>query len=790
MYPRFLQLMIRKQVGDLSTHTTKYTSPALTHKVFANMMRVGKGFYGVDTPLFEGMLVDQQVADEGDIARDVSAAHGEVPTIVEEPSIPSPTPPTPPPQPPQDIPLTSQVQPTPPQSPQVQPPSPQPQPQPQQDAGFPMNLLQEVMDTFKKLERRNKVRVLKLSRLQRVGTSQRVETSNDTVMDNVVDEAKEVFKDAKVDENVDIQGRQAKSQSEIYKIDLDHANKVLSMQDDETEPTKVQEVVEVVTTAKLIIEVVTAASETITAASANITAVEAQVLAATLTAALARVFAAPSRRRKGVVIKDLQKESTTSTIIPAETKSKDKVIDHVKLKAKEDPAVKKYQALKRKPQTEAQARKNMMLYLKNVVGFKMDYFKGMSYDDIRPIFEAKFNSNLNETPAERAAKRQKLNEEVEELKRHLQIVPNEDDDVYTEATPLARKVPVVDYQIIELNNKPYYKIIRADDTQQLYVSFLSLLRNFNREDLEALWSLVKERFSTTKPKNFSDDFFLVTLEAMFEKQDIHAQIWKNQRTVHGPAKVKGWKLLESCGVQIITFTSTQLILLVERKYLLTRFTLDQMLNAVRLKVEEESEVSLELLRCLHNVSTKRAKHNLESTYLWHCRLVHISKKRIENLQKEGLLSSTDDESFDQCVSCLWGKMTRKSFPHRPERATDLLGIILIDVCGPLRHVSRQGYPHETMGYYFYFPPENKIVVARYAEFFEKNLITQEGSRMAIDLEEIQDEDTSPSKITSKIPMEVEGLEPPQEEVILVRKSERTHRAATRLCLNVEVKEHS
>nr|GEW46613.1 hypothetical protein [Tanacetum cinerariifolium] len=60
-----------------------------------------------------------------------------------------------------------------------------------------------------------------------------------------------------------------------------------------------------------------------------------------------------------------------------------------------------------------------------------------------------------------------------------------------------------------------------------------------------------------------------------------------------------------------------------------------------------------------------------------------------------------------------------------------------------------------MGYYFYFPPENKIVVARYAEFFEKNLITQEVSRRAVDLKEIQNEDTSPSEITSEIPMEVE-----------------------------------
>nr|GEW90328.1 hypothetical protein [Tanacetum cinerariifolium] len=162
-------------------------------------------------------------------------------------------------------------------------------------------------------------------------------------------------------------------------------------------------------------------------------------------------------------------------------------------------------------------------------------------------------------------------------------------------TPLARKVPVVDYEIIEINNKPYYKIIKADGTHRLYKSFLTLLKNFDREDLEALWNLVKEMFSTSKPNNFSDDFLLTTLGAMFEKPDAQAQVWKNQRTVHGQAKVKNWKLLESCGVHIITFSTIHLILLVERRYPLSRFTLDQMLNAVRLRVEEESEMSFELL---------------------------------------------------------------------------------------------------------------------------------------------------------------------------------------------------
>nr|GEX00944.1 hypothetical protein [Tanacetum cinerariifolium] len=116
MYPYFLQLMIRKQVGDLSTHTIKYTSPALTQKVFGIIRWVGKGLSGVDTLLFEGMLVSQEV-DEGDanenvenvnaVEEDVSATNDDVPTADEEPFIPSLTPPNPPPQPSQDILSTS-----------------------------------------------------------------------------------------------------------------------------------------------------------------------------------------------------------------------------------------------------------------------------------------------------------------------------------------------------------------------------------------------------------------------------------------------------------------------------------------------------------------------------------------------------------------------------------------------------------------------------------------------------------------------------------------------------------
>nr|GEW99178.1 hypothetical protein [Tanacetum cinerariifolium] len=73
-------------------------------------------------------------------------------------------------------------------------------------------------------------------------------------------------------------------------------------------------------------------------------------------------------------------------------------------------------------------------------------------------------------------------------------------------------------------------------------------------------------------------------------------IWRNQKSVHGLALVKRWKLLTSCGVRVITLLTVQLFLLVERRYPLSRFTLEQLINVARLQVEEESEMSLELLR--------------------------------------------------------------------------------------------------------------------------------------------------------------------------------------------------
>ncbi|GJZ42624.1 hypothetical protein Tco_0589879 [Tanacetum coccineum] len=60
MYPRFVQVFLVKQVGDMSTHDEIFVTPSHTKKVFGNMKRVGKGFSRAVTPLFPTMMYSQQ----------------------------------------------------------------------------------------------------------------------------------------------------------------------------------------------------------------------------------------------------------------------------------------------------------------------------------------------------------------------------------------------------------------------------------------------------------------------------------------------------------------------------------------------------------------------------------------------------------------------------------------------------------------------------------------------------------------------------------------------------------
>ncbi|GJY15264.1 hypothetical protein Tco_0385686 [Tanacetum coccineum] len=131
-----------------------------------------------------------------------------------------------------------------------------------------------------------------------------------------------------------------------------------------------------------------------------------------------------------------------------------------------DPSVLRYHDLKNRPVSIAQARRNMITYLKNQGRYKESYFKKMSYDDIRPIFERpvliekKAVGIRRKTLARRRAsdkqgqdssKRQKKEketaddeEEKDELRMCLTVVP--DEEAIMDLEVLHTKFPIVDWE--------------------------------------------------------------------------------------------------------------------------------------------------------------------------------------------------------------------------------------------------------------------------------------------------------------------------------------------------------
>ncbi|GJU26882.1 hypothetical protein Tco_1165503 [Tanacetum coccineum] len=98
-----------------------------------------------------------------------------------------------------------------------------------------------------------------------------------------------------------------------------------------------------------------------------------------------------------------------------------------------------------------------------------------------------------------------LDEEVSEddegeLIKHLVI--KKDEDIAIDAIPLATKLPVIsDYKLHKEGMLVHYQLIRADGSSKRYSSMIRMLQGIDREDLEALWKIVKIKYSDIRPKD-------------------------------------------------------------------------------------------------------------------------------------------------------------------------------------------------------------------------------------------------------------------------------------------------
>ncbi|GJW62415.1 hypothetical protein Tco_0111750, partial [Tanacetum coccineum] len=166
----------------------------------------------------------------------------------------------------------------------------------------------------------------------------------------------------------------------------------------------------------------------------------------------------------------------------------------------------------------------MIKYLKNQGNFKISDFKGMSYNDIRPIFEKiwDFNQNIepygcsrdmncgkqsllikflgsllekNEIVSEKMDKKS----DVAELKRFLDIVPRE--EVPIEVESISTKFPIMDWKTYVLTETfMYYQVFRGDGSSKNYKILSEMLKSLIRLDVEELYRLVKNRYSASRPE--------------------------------------------------------------------------------------------------------------------------------------------------------------------------------------------------------------------------------------------------------------------------------------------------
>ncbi|GJY96905.1 hypothetical protein Tco_0513815 [Tanacetum coccineum] len=243
-----------------------------------------------------------------------------------------------------------------------------------------------------------------------------------------------------------------------------------------------------------------------------------------------------------------------------------------------DPYVIRYHALQNRPRSEAEVRNNMMVYLKNQGGYKMKDFKGMSYDDIRPIFEKVWDQIHSFVPMDseeevprlkragqdveaKPAKRQRT-EEVSELAQeqtdeepktdelsqeqlNQMVIIVQDEGMNVEA--LQTKYPIIGWEVYSEDTMQFWKIIRVGNHTEIYQVFEDMLKNFDREDLDKLWSLVQERYNSSGLAEDKEIELWVELKMLF-KPDAE-NFLELQKDMHDPLN---WWLYDTCDVHHVS----------------------------------------------------------------------------------------------------------------------------------------------------------------------------------------------------------------------------------------------
>ncbi|GKA85117.1 hypothetical protein Tco_0806771 [Tanacetum coccineum] len=238
------------------------------------------------------------------------------------------------------------------------------------------------------------------------------------------------------------------------------------------------------------------------------------------------------------------------------------------------------EAKRNKPMTPAQQKEYMSTYIKNQEGgYTLKQLKALSFEEVKEIFEATMRKVQSFVPmdselevqrlkragqdvVEEPAKRQRTGEASGSVQEQTGEEPKAEELSQEQLHQMMMVIPVEE------------KIIRVGGHTEAYQTFDDMLKKFDRDDLDKLWNLVKERFRTTEPTEDKARELWVELKRLFEPDD-NDTLWKLQRYMHDPLK---WWLYDTCGVHhVSTERGHDIYMLVEKDYPLTKALMTLML---------------------------------------------------------------------------------------------------------------------------------------------------------------------------------------------------------------------
>ncbi|GKB30262.1 hypothetical protein Tco_0869663 [Tanacetum coccineum] len=238
----------------------------------------------------------------------------------------------------------------------------------------------------------------------------------------------------------------------------------------------------------------------------------------------------------------------------------------------------------------------MSTYIKNQEGgYTLKQLKSLSFEEVKKIFEATMRKVQSFVLMDSEL-------EVQRLKIECQDIVEEPAKRQRtrEASGSVQEQTGEEPKAEELSQEQLHQMMMVIPVEEVYVE---ALQKFNRDDLDKLWNLVKERFRTTEPTEDKARELWVELQRLFEPDD-NDTLWKLQRYMHDPLN---WWLYDTCGVHhVSTERGHDIYMLVKKDYPLTKAIMTLML-CNKLRVDQYSDMAEELLKKIF-ILVERPRH--------------------------------------------------------------------------------------------------------------------------------------------------------------------------------------